>query len=323
MRLSSFKFVSAAAALFCIAASGAPAQQVGPPAGGNVLIISGDGDQKTITIDGSNIKDIDGGIVVLSVNSNGVLSTIVGSPMDLPFGGMLGPFGMGGPFAAAGHGINIVDPGVTYIFQLLKRDDVRSELFLDPVQKEKLDQMFAGETTAAKERANALKDSAKAGTVLKTSQFFGNNASEREKKLAEILTVKQLKRLKQLDLQFRGPLAMGVKKVAEQANLDDKEKPTVADLLSKYHEAVRKALGMEQKIQRSESTGGDISVSVSTSVNVSGNQEELAQKAQKAQEEIEAARKALSAKALKSIAADHAAEWKSLAGQRFQFLNIN
>ena len=315
MRLSNLKFVSAAAAaLICTAAPAVRAQDVDPPGGGNIVIIKGDGQQKTITIDGSNIKDISGGIVVFSVNSNGVLSTMVGSPMDMPFGGMLGPFGMGGPFAAAGHGLNIVDPGVSYVFQLINRGDVRSELFLDSKQKERIDQMFAEENAAAQERANALKDSAKAGTALKTSQFFGPNATEREKKLAEILTVKQLKRLKQLDLQYRGPLAMGVKKVAEQVKLDDTEKPAVADLLSKYHEAVRKALGMEQKIQRSENTNGDSSVSVSTSVNVSGNQEELAQKAQKAQEEIEAARKALSTRALKSIASEHAAEWKSLAG---------
>ncbi len=317
-----------AAILVASAGSAVRAQENDPPTGGGVIILkSGDG-QRVINIDPGQLKDISGGIVMVAVSSNGDFSAITGNPADMPFGGMLGPFGMGGALAGSGRGLNIVDPGVSYIFQLIKRSDVRSELFLDPKQREKLEQMFTEESTAAQQRANALKDSIKsgganAGAALKASQFFGANATDREKKLAEILTPKQLKRLKELDLQFRGPLAMGVKPVAEKAKLSETEAPAVADLLQKYHEAVHKALGFEQKVQRTENGNGGTSVSVSTSVNISGSQQELEQKAQKAHEVIEAARKALGAQALKSIAADHASEWKGLAGQRFQFQTLN
>ena len=316
-----------AAILVASAASAVRAQENDPPAGGGVIILRNGGDQKVISIDPRQLKDISGGIVMVAVSGNGEFSAITGSPADMPFGGMLGPFGMGGGLAGIGKGLNIVDPGVSYIFQLIKRSDVRSELFLDPKQREKLEQMFNEESAAAQQRANALKDSLKSGgasvgSAQKATQFFGPNASDREKKLAEILTPKQLKRLKELDLQYRGPLAMGVKPVAEKAKLTETEAPAVADLLQKYHEAVRKALGFEQKVQRTENGNGNTSVSISTSVNITGSQQELEQKAQKAQEVIDAARKALGAQALKSIASDHALEWKGLAGPRFQFQSL-
>src|SRR5262249_22694204 len=133
-----------------------------------------------------------------------------------------------------GGGMDIIDPGRTYIFQLIKRDDVRSQILLTARQREALDasdktqqdamqqqmklnlQHLGGDFQgkSKEEMAAAMQERAK-----QIQEQMKGMSDDREKRLAAILTPKQMARLKELDLQWRGPLAMGVKPVAEQAKL--------------------------------------------------------------------------------------------------------
>jgi hypothetical protein len=147
-------------------------------------------------------------------------------------------------------------------------------------------------------------------------------AKDRDKKLAEILTAKQIKRLNELDLQYRGPLAMGVKPVAEKAKVVDPQAPAVADLLKEYRDNVRKALGIEQKVTRTEGPNGSTSVNVNTNVS-NGAPSEMRARLEKAHDEIENSRKTLGEKALKTVTEAQRSEWKKLVGNRFQFVTLN
>jgi len=329
-----YKF--AAAALVCALASCSLAHaQEGNGEVGGTVIIKGDGGTRTIHIDPSQLQGNAEGnsIVVVFSNGNGDLISFAGSPADLPFGGNLGPFGLAALMNAGGTGgLNIIDPGVSYIHQLIKRSDVRSDLFLATKQCEQLDQMESAESQAAQQRLNSIpRAGASGGTdpnitiqdrVKKLHELAGGMADDRDKKLAAILTPKQIKRLKELDLQFRGPLAMGVKPVAEKAKLTDVQAPVVVDLLTKYHDTVRKALGIDQKISRSQDANGSTSISVSSSASI-GSPDEMKAKLEKAHDEIEQSRRKLGDQALKSLTDTQISEWRSLTGVRFQFQTLN
>jgi hypothetical protein len=295
------------------------------------IIINGPDGTREINIDGAGLDDQT--VMVVGISGSDGTFSFIGSPSDLPFGGTLGPLGL---MAMASGGVSgrfvPIDPGVSYIHQLIKRADVRSDLFLDPKQRDQLEEMETADNKATEQRITQLDRSIKgaqgdasgqngiadrAKTLHDTIQ---GSADERDKKLAAILTPKQIKRLKELDLQYRGPLAMGVKRVADKAQLTEKQAPAVADLLKEYRESVRKALGIEQNETRS--TGPDGS-SVSVSSSISASSDELKARLEKAHDDIEQARRALGEKALKSVTDTQRSEWKNLTGSKFQFQTLN
>ena len=329
----------AGAALICGLAQVNPARaQNGSGTTERHVIIKGPDGTQEFRISGNDLGDQPLMVVQIS-GSNGVVS-FIGTPSDLPFGGTLGPLGF---FAMANGGVNgslvPVDPGVSYIHQLIKRPDVRSDLFLDSKQRDQLEDMEAAENQAANHRiaqlGGAIKGSqggaaARSGDgaqnsisdrATKLHEMVQGSADERDKKLAEILTPKQIKRLKELDLQYRGPLAMVVKPVADKALLTDKEAPAVADLLKEYRDSVRKALGVEQKVTRTTSPDGSTSVNVNSSI--SASPDEIIARLDKAHEEIEQSRRLLSDKALRSVTEAQRSEWQGLNGVKFQFQTLN
>jgi hypothetical protein len=146
-------------------------------------------------------------------------------------------------------------------------------------------------------------------------------ADERDRKLAAILTPKQIKRLKELDLQYRGPLAMGVKPVDDKALLTETQAPAIADLLKEYRDSVRKSLGVEQKV--TQSTGPDGSTSLNVNSSVSASPDEMRARLEKAHDDIEQSRRRLGDKALKSVTDTQRSEWKNITGVRFQFQSLD
>jgi len=276
--------------------------------------------------------------MVVKINgSNGVFS-FIGSPTELPFNGTLGPLGFAAMASGGANGSLVpIDPGVSYTHQLIKRPDVRSDLFLDPKQRDLLEEMEASNNKAMEQKiaqfgpretqgstTNKGADGGQNGVADRAKALHDMNlgsADERDKKLAAILTPKQIKRRKELDLQYRGPLAMGVKPVADKAQLTDKQAPAVADLLKEYRDSVRKALGVEHKETRT--TGPDGSTSVNVNSSFSGSPDEVKARLEKAHDEIERSRRNLGDKALKTITGAQRAEWQNLTGARFQFQTLN
>lgn len=279
----------------------------------------------------------DGGqVIAIRINGNGANFSFIGSPSDLPFGDNLGPMGIAAMANGANGSLNIIDPGFSYTYLLLKRPDVRSDIFLNSKQRDQLDELENAENLANQARMDAFQgvvkgehgaapgkgadpQSGAAADRAKTlHELMQGSATERDKKLAAILTEKQIRRLKELDLQYRGPLAMGVKPVADKTKLTDHEAPVVADLLKEYRNTVRKALGMDQTVTRSQSPDGSSSVNINTNYTAS-SPEEMKARLEKAHDEIEKSRKLLGDKALNGVTEAQRAEWKNLTGTKFQF----
>src|SRR5580698_996331 len=127
MRIS--KNTAIAVALICGLAHVNPARAQDGSTTERHIIIQGANGTQELRINGN---DLDGQqVMVVAINgANGIFS-FIGAPSDLPFGGTLGPLGF---FAMASGGVNgnlvPIDPGVSYIHQLIKRPDVGSDLFL-------------------------------------------------------------------------------------------------------------------------------------------------------------------------------------------------
>ena len=147
---------------------------------------------------------------------------------------------------------SVVDPSRSAFHALLNRDDVKTELALSQRQSEQM----AAEHTAIlhqiAEQQKSLADDAQALRALhgeerdaKMKEFMSkvNAASslsldtftrDMNAKAQEVLKPEQMKRLRELDLQYRGPLALSESKLAEKLDLTQEQKTKIAALLTEY-----------------------------------------------------------------------------------------
>ncbi|HLK61549.1 MAG TPA: hypothetical protein VKU00_33685 [Chthonomonadaceae bacterium] len=247
------------------------------------------------------------------------------------FSALVGPNGVildapGGPATPVGP--EYIDPGRSYIHQLLKRNDVRSELLISAQQREALDSTNTQQQQAARLNIPALaidlKDKSPdelreqlAESTKKIQEYMKTLAAESDKKLASILTPKQMTRLQELDLQWRGPLAMGVKPVADQVKLTNEQAPKAAQLLGEYLQEVSRQMRSGVHIANLSSVPG--APASETVGGVPSTPAERQARMEVAQKEIEKARKALGERALKGITDEQHAQWSTLTGKPFTF----
>lgn len=169
------------------------------------------------------------------------------------------------------------------------------------------------------QRSYFMENSAKMGEEIVTL------TNDRYKKMAAILTPAQWARLRELDLQWRGPLAMGVKDVAEQAKLTTEQRPVVADFLKQYHQEVSKRLGMNFKIASPEhltKAGTPATRSQTpTPPPAPTTPAEMQAHLERTAKELEKTRKSLGDKALTSLSSDQRTQWSALTGKPFVFRN--
>lgn len=310
------------------------AQDAPPQKQARVVIRTPDGEQ-VIDLDPNDLADLGGNqLFAVQVGPDGKITTSLGSQ-----GVFIGPgaIRMAGPNGMVGmKGLTIIDPGKNYALPLLKREDVQAQLFLSPRQREALDALEKNQQAELQQQiklsalpspgdiAGKSKEELRAvftERAVKMREEVQALNSERDKKMAEILTPAQWARLKELDLQWRGPLAMGVKEVAEQAKLTPPQTTGVADLLKTYRQEVNKRMGMGFKtvsLAQKPGTGTPLPRSETppptTPAEMQANLEKTAR-------EIETARKSLGDKALTTISSEQKAQWAALTGKPFVFRN--
>ncbi len=165
------------------------------------------------------------------------------------FGG--GQFGGRGGFGG-GMNANPHDPTKSALPVLLLRPDVQTEIMLSQKQNE---EFAAEETTAQAAVAQAWQDARKNMPNRASMQDLSQEEQQAkwqearqkrteaitaaqstmsdtlEKKAETVLRPEQLARARQLDLQWRGPLALTDTKVAAKFTLTDDQKTKLADLL--------------------------------------------------------------------------------------------
>lgn len=113
------------------------AQDAPPKKQAHVVIRTPDGEQ-AFDIDPNDLPDMLGGLhsMAVMVGPDGKVVTLNGKP---GMGGA-GGFNFNAAEGILGmRGIQVIDPGSSYLMPLLKREDVQAQLYLSPRQRESLD----------------------------------------------------------------------------------------------------------------------------------------------------------------------------------------
>ena len=230
-----------------------------------------------------------------------------------------------GPFGAMMRGASkIVNPATSSFGVLLSRDDVKTELALSQVQNEQLTaeqtkgmQQMREKITSNLPDFKAMADLSDDERKSKMEEFQSKikevaeagqvtMAQDMEKKAETILKPEQLKRLKELDLQWRGPLALGDAKVAEKFALTKEQKPKVAAMLTDYQK------------QQTETISAAFS-GFKPGAGGPPDRTEMQAKMTKAQADIEILRKAQGEKVLPLLTEEQKTAWTAAQGKPFKF----
>ncbi len=307
--------------------------QDGPPeVHARAIIRTADGEQ-VIELDPSQLPAMGEGnhVIIMRAGPNGETSAFIGSPdmMNLNgAGGLAYNLPGSGPNGGMYSGLTIIDPGVSYLYALLKRTDIATDIRLNARQREALE---AAETNQQQARQQQMKQmvqgitlnyqnqqdikSGLAEQVAKLKEQALSFTDTRLKTLAAILRPEQLARLKELDYQYRGPLAMGVHDVAELTTLNTELASKITGLLKEYRQEVAKNLptGPRMISFKPGSAGAPVPPPPAA------NSEEMRGKLVKADKEIRKSRQALGTKALATLPDPQRAQWQKLTGKPFEF----
>ncbi|MCS6775993.1 MAG: Spy/CpxP family protein refolding chaperone [Chloroherpetonaceae bacterium] len=241
------------------------------------------------------------------------------------FGG--GPFGRGGMM---GGGMFNMDPTQSSKIMLLQRDDVRTELGISARQREQMDQ----------ERQKAMEEMRNNRPPFDFQSLQGLSPEERRAKMQElreqmmpqmramgeqmaarmeaVLTPAQQKRLAELDLQWRGPLALGDEKVASKVGLTPDQQRQIANILNEFRtgqmEVMRNAMGDFRPGGRGQGEPGGPP---------QFNPEEMRARFEATQREVQRIRKASEDKVVALLTAQQRQTWKTLQGKAFTFRTAN
>jgi hypothetical protein len=154
----------------------------------------------------------------------------------------------GAPSAAKAQG-NVAlqggSPAMNYSRDLLKRTDVQNELGLDAVQKEALEKALRKSDMPIVVRPvvnhrdiSRLSDEERRQWQAEINRQAFNETlfimNQRRREGEEILRPDQRKRLTEIDLQWRGILALGDKSLSNRLGVSPEHQERIADILAKF-----------------------------------------------------------------------------------------
>lgn len=245
--------------------------------------------------------------------------------------------GMGGGMKQMFKGKTTQNPAVSSVGILLNRNDVKTEITLSQRQTEKMtdqqDQALQKIGDKIKEnmpdiqsimslsddeRKSKIDETiTKMQDVVQTQMNVASEASE--KKAQEILKPEQWKRLQELDLQFRGPLALAEPKLAEKFLLTADQKFKIAALNSACQKQRQQAIQNIFSGLSSLKIGDGAPDIDAIKTKMAKAQEDMT----KAQQESEKFRKAQEAKVLPLLTDAQKTAWTAAQGVPFKFRNTD
>jgi hypothetical protein len=142
--------------------------------------------------------------------------------------------------------------GAMGLLALLNNEKVQKELELVDDQKTKLKTLGEETRTAMMESFGALRDLSDEERGPKMEQLMKENQEKTQKKLAEILMPNQLVRIKQIQLQAEGAMALlNNSDVAKELVITDEQKKKLTEirdeLMTKMREARQEMQGLSQE----------------------------------------------------------------------------
>jgi hypothetical protein len=221
---------------------------------------------------------------------------------------------------------------------LIQRDDVRSELVISARQREQMDQ--ERQKVFEQMRANRpdpsqfqnLSPEERRARMEEFRNQMQNQARTMNDQMAQkveaVLTPAQQKRLGELDLQWRGPLALADEKVASIVRLTPDQQRQVGNIIAEYRTGQQQVMqnafqGFGGRGQRGQGQGGDPGAGPGGQGGQGGrpqfNPEEMRTRMDTAQKEVEKIRKACGDKVVLLLSAEQKQTWKAAQGKPFTF----
>jgi hypothetical protein len=284
----------------------------------------------------------------------------------LGFGGVFlgGPKGMQylGDLAPLLYHPKLRDPLMPHYIALLKRGEVYSALRITSKQRDELEKAQKAflESVNNGLRSAIMEDTPDFGIMSemppdqrerllrefreqmrnKSLQVLSNLQGGQEEQIAKILTKKQVQRLIEIDIQWRGGLALAESVVADRLELDSDQRRDVEALLAEYRtkqieirsRAVRRIFNVDESVSLSTASGPPNEAGAIIVQTIPGGMPGadmfqfrmpdprlIEQRVLEAQKEVERLLKPLEAKVLKLLSADQKARWKELQGEPFSF----
>jgi len=264
---------------------------------------------------------------------------------DFPGLGQLAPMMMNfGSFFGG-----LLDPSHSSALSLLQRNDVRSELLISAQQREALedlqkksqtelvDKMRTAAQESFKDIQNVPEDQ-RMERVQQGLEQIGNTLNtyrgDLDKRVLKLLNAKQTARLQELDLQWRGPMAVSETPVADRFALTMDQRGKAATALQDFAAAEQKAMmaafadlrkqaqeTAQKNIDASRANGNSGSKVVITNPNAGMGPQDLQKRmAEIMQDEtLLKTRKEIEANLLKTWTPDQMAKWNDAQGRKFTF----
>jgi hypothetical protein len=249
-----------------------------------------------------------------------------GAPMQAMRGGPMGP----------------VDPTRTHVMELLQRAEVRSDLHLDIKQKAALDNLDANapveiqnrlreqfrntdvqsiRSLPQEEQRAKLQELAQANRaqVMAEMQAWQGELTE---KVKAILRPGQVKRLNEIDLQYRGVLSLTDSKVAELLKVSNEHRTEIGKIYGDFQSAQQQLMqDFVQKMRDSGAFGGPGGAQgARQGGRQSGfNPQEFQARMQPVQQKIEAQKKEAEEKVNALLSAEEKQAWAAAQGEKITF----
>jgi len=238
------------------------------------------------------------------------------------------PFGAGMPMLIPGA-LRPEDPThSTEWVLLMAHKEVGTEIGLDDHQREALadlqakshDEILSRMRAAAAgnpEEANETPEEHRAQFQQRMAQqraYMESFPAEMAKRAEGVLKSAQVKRLRELDLQWRGPLALADPKVADALKLSSEQRDKVAAVLRDYQAAV-----VNIRMQARPGFNGAGTVGASQTAPAPPSVEEIRARMTKAQKEIDQARQEAGEKTLAVLSPEQQKRWQQMLGKPFAF----
>lgn len=261
--------------------------------------------------------------------------------------------GSGSPFSTPQVG-GVLEPDRPHITQMLMRGDVRGELNLDKLQRETLDMQrgTAGDALRrqARQDAKRIQDLQSEGENLSPGERPAHARevraaiqqdhlvfeSEADKRTLTALTPAQIKRVVELDLQWRGPFALATPSLADTLQISDTQRAAIEAeakaFLETQNEALRAAapglhpptLPQDKSVEKSARVQNGRGTSVveihSSLVTLTPEQTRARDlKTIVALQPLQPARQAGEARVVALLTLEQQQQWKALLGSPFAF----
>lgn len=219
----------------------------------------------------------------------------------------------------AGPGIGLSQPviriGDTTLTALIQRPDVQGALSLGMRQRAALRDIFAANTEQRVMVSVRSDRGADPGAVQRQGdEQLRVQLSGRDTKVRAILKPEQWERLQQLELQWRGPLALADADVANRVDISGATRSKIAPIAAAYQKEKSEVLASLTQTREDTSPDGTrrtVAVRMDTS--------ELDRPLSPARKRLEKAKRDADAQILAALTPEERERWKAACGEPFTF----